>query len=138
MNSELIEAALSVYGSNYKEEFSAGCDVEIPENANWCGVFCGYLLSELGHKLPPNPQVARSYLKIGEPVDEPAIGDLVVFWRGRGRTDWRGHVSIFIREVDNWIYCLGGNQQGKVQIVRYRKNRLLGYRRISTVQKSAL
>ena len=126
---KLVMLALSMYGSTYNPDFANQCDVVIPLKANWCGVFCGSLLSELGYELPPKPQVARSYLKIGEPVNKPAIGDIVVFWR-IARNDWRGHVSIYIREDQTGIYCLGGNQDGKVQIARYNKDRILGYRRI--------
>ena len=126
---KLIMLALSMYGSTYNPDFANHCDVAIPLNSNWCGVFVGSLLAELGYELPPKPQVARSYLKIGEPVSEPAIGDLVVFWRV-SPDDWRGHVSIYIREDETGIYCLGGNQKGKVQILKYNKNKLLGFRRI--------
>ncbi|MFK7953398.1 MAG: TIGR02594 family protein, partial [Ekhidna sp.] len=110
-------------------DYAYKCDVGIPSMSNWCGVFVGSLLAELGYDLPPKPQVARSYLKVGQPVVEPAIGDIVVFWRV-APNDWRGHVSIYIREDETGIYCLGGNQQGKVQIIKYKKQKLLGYRRI--------
>ncbi|MFK7822796.1 MAG: TIGR02594 family protein [Oligoflexales bacterium] len=125
----IVSQALSVYDSSYKPAYAKQCDVNIPPKANWCGVFAGWLLTKNGFELPPRPQVARSYLKVGKPVEEPQIGDLVVFWRVDPK-DWRGHVSIFIREDESGIYCLGGNQQGKVQIVKYNKFKLLGYRRI--------
>lgn len=127
MNSILMEA-LSLYGTEYSSEYAEQCEVSIPPKGNWCGVFIGALLYELGYELPPRPQVARSYLKIGEPVDTPRIGDLVVFWRV-SPNDWRGHVSIYIREDETGIYCLGGNQSGKVQIKKYEKIKVLGFRR---------
>ena len=125
----LLIQALSSYGSKYKREYSNLCRVDIPENANWCGVFIGWVLACLGYKLPPKPQVARSYLKVGVPVEKPRIGDLAIFYRV-SPSDWRGHVSIVIREDDTGVYCLGGNQKGKVQISRYQKKKLLGYRRL--------
>ena len=129
MSNQLLMLALAAYGSTYNPDFANQCDVVIPLKSDWCGVFCGSLLAELGYELPPKPQVARSYLKIGEPVSEPVIGDIVVFWRV-SPSDWRGHVSIYIREDETGIYCLGGNQKGKVQILKYSKEKLLGYRRI--------
>lgn len=126
---KLVELALSKYGCKYSPDYAKSCGVNVPPNSNWCGLFCGYLLSKLEHKLPPMPQVARSYLKIGTPVDKPMLGDLAIFWR-ESPDDWRGHVSIYIREDVTGIYCLGGNQKGKVQILRYSKNKILGYRRI--------
>ena len=126
---DLISKALAFYGSGYRGEFAAKCNTKIPEKANWCGVFAGALLTDLGLELPDRPQVARSYLKVGQPVSQPELGDLVVFWRVYPK-DWRGHVSLFIREDEFGIYCLGGNQQGRVQIVKYSKFKLLGYRRV--------
>ena len=52
-----------------------------------------------------------------------------LFWR-ESRNSWKGHVNIFIREEGDLIHCLGGNQGGLVQIVKYKKNRLLGFRRL--------
>lgn len=126
---KLVELALSKYGCKYMPIYAESCGVNVPPNSNWCGLFCGYLLFELGRKLPPKPQVARSYLQVGTLVDKPILGDLAIFWRV-ARNDWRGHVSIFVREDESGIYCLGGNQQGKVQITKYNKNKLLGYRRV--------
>ena len=125
----LVSSALSVYGSGYSPEYAKQCHVEVPPNSNWCGLFIGAMLSKIECELPSKPQVARSYLKIGTPVDKPMLGDLAVFWRV-SPNDWRGHVSIFIREDETGIYCLGGNQKGKVQITRYSKRKLLGYRRV--------
>ncbi|MFK7824090.1 MAG: hypothetical protein AB8G05_08035 [Oligoflexales bacterium] len=128
MDNQIILGALSAYGTKYNPEYANQCEVSIPPKANWCGVLVGSLLSEIGYELPPRPQVARSYLKIGEPVYEPLIGDIVVFWRVTPK-EWCGHVSVFIREDETGIYCLGGNQIGKVQIVSYSKNNLLGIRK---------
>ena len=125
----MLSNALSSYGSGYSSDFAKACKVEIPQKSDWCGVFIGALLAGIDHELPTNPQVARSYLKIGKPIDKPKIGDLVVFWRF-SPSDWRGHVGIYIREDDTGVFCLGGNQKGKVQITRYNKDRILGYRRI--------
>lgn len=125
----LVEKALSLYGTAYNPEYARRCCVSIPPKANWCGVFCGYLLAEIGCDLPARPQVARSYLKVGKPVDKPKMGDLVVFWRVDPK-DWRGHVGLFIRTDGSGVYCLGGNQSGRVQVTKYSELKILGYRRI--------
>ena len=73
---------------------------------------------------------ARSFLKLGEEVFTPRIGDVVVFWR-ESISSWKGHVAFFIKETNEYIYVLGGNQGNKVGINAYRKERLLSYRRIN-------
>ena len=122
--------ALDNYGSKYNPKYAESCGVHVPPKSNWCGLFIGAMLLKSGYELPPKPQVARSYLKIGTPVDKPMLGDLAIFWRV-SPNDWRGHVSIYIREDETGIYCLGGNQKGKVQILKYSKEKLLGFRRIT-------
>lgn len=76
---------------------------------------------------------ARSWLTVGEEITEPQIGDVVVFWRN-SPSSWQGHVAIYIREDKHYIYCLGGNQNNKVGIDKYKKSRLLGYRRLREVE----
>ena len=131
----IIETALSRYGSRYSQDFESTCNVSIPKGSNWCGVFVGWCLSENSLDIPEKPQVARSYLKIGKEVESPQMGDICVFWR-ESRNSWKGHVNIFIREEGDLIHCLGGNQGGLVQILKYKKNRLLGFRRLQSWKKS--
>lgn len=87
---------------------------------NWCCLKCDLPRS--------NKLTARSWLKVGNEVTEPEMGDLVVFWRGK-RDGWKGHIAIYIREDENYVYCLGGNQSNQVCIKPYYKKRVLGYRR---------
>jgi len=74
---------------------------------------------------------ARSWLKVGNNVelDKARVGDLAIFWRG-SPDSWMGHVAIFLREEDGFIWCLGGNQDDSVCIKKYQTSRLLGIRRV--------
>lgn len=96
----------------------------------WCGIFAHNMLLETGYPtLPINEAAgARNYLKLGEPVTTPQLGDIVVFSRGTG---WQGHVG-FVSRVDAWgdVWVLGGNQSNAVNLTKYSGNRLLGYRRL--------
>jgi len=100
----------------------------------WCAAFVGAVLEESGHK-SSGSLAARSYLDWGHKVDRPKYGDIVVFWRGK-KSGWQGHVAFFVRETKSYVYVLGGNQGDSVNVSRYAKNRVLGYRRPSTMAAS--
>ena len=53
------------------------------EDIPWCGAFVGACLAHAGLPLPPNEDrlLARAYLDIGTPIDEPRTGAIVVFRR---------------------------------------------------------
>lgn len=93
----------------------------------WCAAFVGAMLKRSG-EAHTGALDARSYLKWGKGVDEPKEGDVVVFWR-QNVESWKGHVGFFVKEEDNMISVLGGNQGNQVSIARYPKSQLLGYRR---------
>lgn len=95
----------------------------------WCSLFMNEICYQLG--LPyTNSLAAQSWLRVGEPVEDPQRGDLVILWRGSPYS-WKGHVGLFIREDEEYIWILGGNQGNAVTISPYRKSRLKGYRRLS-------
>lgn len=103
------------------------------DECNWCGVFVGVCCLDVGVGLPKNPALARQWLSMGTKVDEPAAGDLVVFWRV-SQDGWQGHVGIFINYADprkEYINVLGGNQGNRVCIAPYESIRVLGFRRIA-------
>ena len=107
---------------------------QLKDETAWCSCFmnwCAYK-ARLERSMALD---ARSWLNVGYIVNEPEIGDIVVFWR-ISKNDWRGHVGLFIRENKTSIWCLGGNQGiGQVNIKAYPKNGakcgLLGYRRLN-------
>lgn len=92
----------------------------------WCAAFVGAMLEKVGIKSTRKLN-ARSYLEWGVPISKPAPGAIAVFYRGDPK-GWQGHVSFYIRENANNVWCLGGNQSNQVNITRYPKSRLLGYR----------
>lgn len=137
---ELIKTALSQYGIKeiagkednpevlkYFDEI--GYDgAKLKDETAWCSAFVNWCVKTAN--LPYSGKLtARSWLKVGKQVQEPELGDVVVFWRESPRS-WKGHVGFFIRKTKNWIYVLGGNQNNQVKISAYPKKRFLQYRRL--------
>ncbi len=100
----------------------------------WCAAFVNFclLVNNFEHTGELN---ARSFLKYAKKVEEPQIGDIVVFWRS-SRNSWKGHVGFYVSEDEENIYCLGGNQSNSVNVTAYKKYRLLGYRRFLVEAKN--
>lgn len=109
----------------------------------WCSVFMCHVMKQAG--LPhPGTTRARNWLEywpwvgrslwsanlchqaatVFEPERYMELGDVVVLYR-RGKNSRYGHVGIFIRQDEDYIWVLGGNQNDKVCIKRYPKGRLL-------------
>lgn len=84
---------------------------------NWCAIQRGF---EYSGKL-----TARSWLNLGMKCGFN-VADIVVLWRV-SPDSWKGHVGVPIREDDNYIWVLGGNQSNMVRISAYPKERLLAY-----------
>lgn len=137
---ELIKTALSQYGIKeiagkednpevlkYFDEI--GYDgAKLKDETAWCSAFVNWCAKTVN--LPYSGKLtARSWLKVGKQVQEPELGDVVVFWRESPRS-WKGHVGFFIRKTKNWIYVLGGNQNNQVKVSAYPKKRFLQYRRL--------
>lgn len=92
----------------------------------WCAAFVNAVLHECA--LPTTDKLnARSFLDLGVETKTAVMGDLVVLWRISENSPF-GHVGFFIREKDNMIYILGGNQNNQVNIQAFPKSRLLSYR----------
>ena len=138
-NIKLVTAALQEYGvtekpgSKHEErilEYFDATDhdwVRTDETA-WCSAFMNHCAQEAGLE-KTGALNARSWLEIGEEVEEPQLGDVVIFWREK-RDSWKGHVGIYIGEDEKYIHCLGGNQRNEVNIKDYSKALLLGFRRL--------
>jgi len=109
-----------------------------PKRTEWCAAFVNAVLEESdieSNKDHAYPLTARAFLDWGVSVKAPEPGDLVVF--PRGNEGWQGHVGFYLKtEIINGVkyyWILGGNQNNKVSIVRYRANRALGIRRQKSV-----
>lgn len=107
--------------------------VETDETA-WCSAFANWVALEAG-MFHSKKLTARSWLKVGKEINEPATGDVVVFWRSK-RNSWKGHVAFFIgySEDKKYIYCLGGNQNNQINIKAYPAYRLLGFRELERAE----
>ncbi|BCH20164.1 TIGR02594 family protein [Mesorhizobium sp. L-2-11] len=94
----------------------------------WCGAFVGGVLAECGMQVAKNGSAARSWLNHGVPLDRPAVGAIVVFWRGKP-SGWSGHVGFVVgRDRAGNLMVLGGNQGDAVNIKPFSTARVLGYR----------
>lgn len=94
----------------------------------WCGLFIAKVAHEAGKDVAQGALMARSWLRWGAESKTPALGDVLVFWRG-SRRGISGHVGLYVGEDAQAYHVLGGNQGDAVSIVRISKSRLLGARR---------
>jgi len=131
MASQLLEIALSQYG--IKEIPGVKNNPEIMkyfacinqdwvqgDETAWCSAFVNWCAIQMGlvHSGKLN---ARSWINLGGEGE-----DIVVLWR-ESPNSWKGHVGIPIREDDNYVWVLGGNQSNMVRISAYPKGRILKY-----------
>lgn len=144
MNVKILEIAFSQYGIHELPGMSANSPqilryfndighkwVKTDETA-WCSAFANWVALHAGVEQSGKLN-ARSWLNVGENIENPMLGDVVVFWRDDPKS-WKGHVAFYINQDDNFIYCLGGNQRNKVCISAYSKERLLAYKRLKPVK----
>jgi len=135
----VLEVALSEYGTKeivggkhnpevLKYFHDMGHDWIKTDETAWCSAFINWC-AMWADKPFSDKLDARSWLDVGTEVEVPDVGDVVVLWR-ESIGSWKGHVGLFIRQTDKFIYVLGGNQNNQVNIKAYPKNRLLGYRRL--------
>lgn len=86
---------------------------------------------------PVNPYLARNWLKFGIQLLTPALGCVLVFWRG-SKAGTSGHVGLYAGEdAQGYLHVLGGNQSDAITIARLDKGRLLGMRWPATYPKPA-
>jgi uncharacterized protein (TIGR02594 family) len=105
-----------------------------PMRIEWCAAYANAILEK--SDIPSNkdhkyPLTARAFLDWGVAVEEPEMGDIVVF--PRGNEGWQGHVGFYVKEqvIDDklYYYILGGNQKNKVSVELYLAEKALGVRR---------
>ncbi len=104
----------------------------------WCSVFMNWIAMKAGYERT-NKANARSWLSVGNSVEQPEPGDVVIFWR-ESINSWKGHVGLFVgysRDLTR-VYCLGGNQNDQVGISAYGNDRVIGFRRLNPVEKIKL
>lgn len=97
------------------------------DDTAWCSAFANWVAKQA--KLPmSNSLAARSWLTVGKKTTTPVMGDVVVFWR-ISKTSSYGHVAFFIKQDQQGIWVLGGNQGavGEVSIECIPAERLLSF-----------
>jgi uncharacterized protein (TIGR02594 family) len=112
---EALLEALRHVGSNAKA-------LGLPASL-WCADFMNMVLRKSGIEATGS-RAARSYLKYGKKIDEPRVGAIAIFTRGKNG----GHIGI-VRGTDgagNPI-IVSGNHNNKVAEALYPKSRVLAY-----------
>lgn len=98
------------------------------DSVPWCGAFTGGVLFEAGIKPVKGGASARAWLKLPVKLDKPAVGCVVVFWRGK-KSGASGHVGFVVgKDKRGNLMVLGGNQGDAVTIKPFGVDRVLGYR----------
>lgn len=97
----------------------------------WCAAFVGAMLSrggvELEGVIPKHERLlARSYLKLGTPIDEPRVGCVAVVYRNAERTLF--HVTFVAGVTPTHIQGLGGNQADAVSVKAFPRSAIAGLR----------
>ncbi|RUV98329.1 TIGR02594 family protein [Mesorhizobium sp. M5C.F.Ca.IN.020.14.1.1] len=94
----------------------------------WCGAFVGGVLVETGIRPVAGGASAQAWLKLPVKLDKPAVGAVVVFWRG-SPSSGLGHVGFVVgKDQAGHIMVLGGNQGDTVSIKPFSTDRVKGYR----------
>jgi len=92
----------------------------------WCSSFVNWSLAQVGIQGTGSAQ-AKSWLEWGEALAQPTVGCISVLWR-EDPLSWKGHVGFYLREDDEFVYLLGGNQIEQVREHSYPKVTVLGHR----------
>lgn len=140
MNSKIIEIACSQIGikedpgpaEHNPEILKYFQEIGLPwvrdDETAWCSAFANWVAMKAGVERSGKLN-ARSWLNVGENIEKPMLGDIVVSWRVNPQ-DWRGHVGFYMNHDDKFVYILGGNQNNQVCVKAYDINKLLCYRRL--------
>lgn len=98
---------------------------QFKDDTAWCSLFVMKVMKDAGYT-GSTSLAARSWLKWGKSIRNPSYGCIVVF--KRGNSTWQGHVAFYVKEDDKYVWVLGGNQRNSVNVSKYRKSDVLGYR----------
>jgi uncharacterized protein (TIGR02594 family) len=106
-----------------------------PARIDWCAAFVNSVLAELG--IPGSdtvsewPLTAKSFLRWGQRVSHPEVGDIVIL--PRGTESWQGHVGFYYgseyRNGVKFYQILGGNQSNSVTVLLFPAQSVISIRR---------
>lgn len=132
---QVMQVASQYLGLHEYQDTSAirqlvGFDPRGKQNA-WCAGFVNAVLERAGMR-GTGKLNAKSFLTWGAQTSEPKQGDIVVLWRG-SRDAATGHVGFFSGfDAAGNVLILGGNQDNKVSVEAFERNRVLSFRRATT------
>lgn len=125
---ELGIAAYPAGSSNPRiNSYHVGTNIEgYDDKASWCSSFVNWSLAQAGI-VGTASALARSWLHWGVTLEQPVPGCVAVLWRD-DPASWKGHVGFYLREDEEFVYLLGGNQLQQVREHFYPKSTVLAYR----------
>ncbi len=118
----------------YHQSTSLDKNLARHDETPWCSSFANWCIQSAGIKGTRSAR-ARSWLKWGEPLEEPREGCIVVFARPKAGPK-AGHVGFYAGPSGDRIRVLGGNQSNSVKISRYSRKQLLGFRWPRSIPKT--
>jgi uncharacterized protein (TIGR02594 family) len=107
----------------YLHSTNLGVPYSLRDETPWCSAFVNWCVERAGYE-GTDSAWARSWLYWGQSTETPRKGTIVVFRRDVNK----GHVGFYLDESLRKIEILGGNQSNCVNISKYYKSDLLGYR----------
>jgi len=91
----------------------------------WCSCYVNKKIQDAGGR-GTRSAAARSWLRWGKEIKTPHEGCVVIL--KRGKSEWQGHVG-FLSKIDyKYVWILGGNQHNEVNITRFLRTDILGFR----------
>ena len=102
----------------------------------WCSTFINFCALEVGYERSGKLN-ARSWLDVGEPIEtrDARQGDVMII--SRGSSTWEGHVTFLDAPIRSgaMFFGLGGNQNDEVNVSSYPLSKLLGIRRLRSLER---
>lgn len=128
---ELNKNIHELSGENHNTEIlkyssDLGIDFVDSDEIPWSAQFINWCLEESGIQGTGKTN-NRSFMNWGIPLDKPRPGCVVVFWR-ESKDSWKGHAGFYVKDDNDKVLILGGNQDNSVNISSYSKDKILGYR----------
>jgi uncharacterized protein (TIGR02594 family) len=118
-------AELGVAGPPRVDEYLASINLPGGAGHAWCAGFVHWTLASCGIR-GTGLGTARSYATWGEP-SPIRLGAIAVLWRD-DPASWKGHVGFLVTTTATELVLLGGNQDERVCLKGYPRDRLLALR----------